>query len=170
MSLAPTLMLAATINWDLLAMALTALAMLAWARRHPILAGILLGLGTAAKLYPLFVLAPLLVLSFRADCRRSCRLLGGTVVAWAVVNLPVAAFAYEGWSCVLPLQRRSRRRSSGRRGTRWSSWASLPCEGAEPAHHAAVRGRLRGDRLAGLTAQRRPRLPSWPSSSSPRSW
>jgi uncharacterized membrane protein len=97
-AVAPGLLLASTINWDLLAVALTALAMLAWARRHPILAGALLGLGTAAKLYPLFLLGPLLVLCFRTrQLPAFFQALGATIVAWTAVNLPVAAFGYDGW-------------------------------------------------------------------------
>lgn len=56
---APVLMLAGTINWDLAAVALLSLGMLAWARREPGLAGVLIGLATAMKLYPALVLGPL---------------------------------------------------------------------------------------------------------------
>jgi uncharacterized membrane protein len=45
----PCVAAAALINWDLLAVALTAVGCLAWARRHPMLAGVLLGLAMAAK-------------------------------------------------------------------------------------------------------------------------
>src|ERR671916_117147 len=55
---------------DLLPVALTALAVLAWSRRHPALAGALLGLGMAAKLYPLLLLGPLLLLCLRAGRTR----------------------------------------------------------------------------------------------------
>ena len=41
--------------------------MLAWSRRRPGLAGVLLGLGMAAKLYPLFLLGPLLVWLWKKD-------------------------------------------------------------------------------------------------------
>ena len=45
------------------------------ARKKPILAGALIGLGTAAKLYPLLLLGPLLVLGQdgRLDPRHDCR-------------------------------------------------------------------------------------------------
>ena len=48
----PCVAAAALINWDMLPVALTALAMACWARRRPGLAGVMLGLGAAAKLYP----------------------------------------------------------------------------------------------------------------------
>ena len=62
---APGLVLTAYINWDLLAVALGAGALWAWSRRSPLTAGVLIGLGTAAKLYPAFLLLPLLLLCFR---------------------------------------------------------------------------------------------------------
>ena len=52
-ALSPLLLVHAFTNWDLLAVALTTLGMWAWARRHPVVAGLLIGLGIAAKLYPL---------------------------------------------------------------------------------------------------------------------
>lgn len=54
-------------NFDALATAFAATGLLAWARRRPVLAGLLLGLGGAAKLYPLLLLGPIVVLCLRAD-------------------------------------------------------------------------------------------------------
>ncbi|WP_225726261.1 MULTISPECIES: glycosyltransferase family 87 protein [unclassified Nocardia] len=54
-------------NFDALATAFAATGLLAWARRRPLLAGVLLGLGGAAKLYPLLLLGPIVVLCLRAD-------------------------------------------------------------------------------------------------------
>lgn len=69
---APSLALASTINWDLLAVALTTGAMVCWSRSRPGWAGVLIGLGAAAKFYPLLVLGPLFVVCWRAwaDRRR----------------------------------------------------------------------------------------------------
>ncbi|MFC9289206.1 glycosyltransferase family 87 protein [Streptomyces sp. NPDC057052] len=98
-ALAPAFALTATINWDLLAVALTAAAMLMWSRGRALAFGVLLGLATAAKLYPVFLLGPLFVLCWRAGKWRDFgTALGGAVVAWLVVNLPVMLFAFEGWS------------------------------------------------------------------------
>ncbi len=98
-ALAPAFALTATINWDLLAVALTAAAMLMWSRGRSLAFGVLLGLATAAKLYPFLLLGPLLVLCWRAGkWREFGTALGGAVVAWLVVNLPVMLFAFEGWS------------------------------------------------------------------------
>ncbi|MEU0003996.1 glycosyltransferase 87 family protein [Streptomyces sp. NPDC006314] len=89
-ALAPAFALTATINWDLFAVALTAAAMLMWSRGRALAFGILLGLATAAKLYPVFLLGPLLLLCWRAGkWREFFQAVGGTVAAWLAVNLPV---------------------------------------------------------------------------------
>jgi uncharacterized membrane protein len=94
----PCVAAAALINWDLLVVALTALGCMFWARRYPALAGVMLGLGMAAKLYPAFLLGPLLVL-----CLRSKRMaefgtmFGGFVISWSLVNLPVMVLAPDAW-------------------------------------------------------------------------
>ncbi len=98
-ALSPSLVLASTVNWDLWAVALLALAMLAWARERPVLAGVLLGLATAMKFYPLLVLGPLLVLCLRAGLLRTFwRTAAAAAVAWLAVNVPVALAAPEPWA------------------------------------------------------------------------
>lgn len=86
-------------NFDALATAAAAGAMLAWARRKPVLAGALIGLGVAAKLYPLLLLAPLVMLAVRAGRLRE---VGKTtltaVLTWLVVNLPIMVLFPRGWS------------------------------------------------------------------------
>jgi uncharacterized membrane protein len=95
---APTLVLAGTINWDLLAVLATTLALLAWARDRPALAGVCLGLGTAAKLYPVFLFWPLLILAVRERRWRPLATAAGAGVgAWVAVNLPVALAYPDGW-------------------------------------------------------------------------
>jgi uncharacterized membrane protein len=90
-ALSPLLILDGFINWDLAAVALTCLALLAWARRRPLLAGVLVGLGTATKLYPLLVLVALLPLCVRAGRLRALAMAsGGAVASVLVVYVPVA--------------------------------------------------------------------------------
>jgi uncharacterized membrane protein len=97
-ALAPGLLLNGTINWDLVAVMFTALAMLAWARRHPGLAGILIGLGTATKLYPVLLLVPLLLLCVRGGRLAAfAQALLAAVASWLVVNIPIMVVAPEGW-------------------------------------------------------------------------
>ncbi|MGW1072408.1 glycosyltransferase family 87 protein [Streptomyces sp. NPDC002537] len=89
-ALAPAFALTATVNWDLFAVALTAAAMLMWSRGRTVLAGALIGLAAAAKLYPVLLLGPLLVLCWRAGRLRAFRAAALSAAgAWLVVNLPV---------------------------------------------------------------------------------
>lgn len=95
----PALLLTSTINWDMLALALVAVWLLLWSRRLVFLAGVVLGLAVAAKFYPLIFLGPMLVLCWRAGVLRSFgRLIAGTAVGWAGVNLPVMLADFDGWS------------------------------------------------------------------------
>ncbi|WP_227985047.1 glycosyltransferase family 87 protein [Nocardia spumae] len=68
-ALSPLVLVHIFTNFDALATAFAATGLLAWARRRPVLAGVLLGLGGAAKLYPLLLLGPIIVLCLRADNR-----------------------------------------------------------------------------------------------------
>jgi uncharacterized membrane protein len=105
-ALAPGILLAGTINWDMYAVALTSLAMWAWARERPAAAGVLLGLATAAKFYPLLLLGPLFLLCFRAgQLRAFWRTTGAAVLAWLAVNLPVMLANFDGWARFYTLSR-----------------------------------------------------------------
>jgi uncharacterized membrane protein len=97
-ALAPALVLASFVNWDLIAMSLVALGMAAWAGRRTVLAGVLLGLAVATKFYPVFFFGPLLLLCLRAGRMRAFAVTGvSAAVAWLAVNLPVAIAAPTGW-------------------------------------------------------------------------
>ncbi len=97
-ALSPALALTALVNWDLLAVACVAGALWAWARDRPVLTGVLIGVGTATKLYPLFLLGAILVL-----CLRRRRLPDfataalAAVGAWVVVNLPAWLTGRDEW-------------------------------------------------------------------------
>jgi uncharacterized membrane protein len=98
-ALAPSVILCAVINWDLLAVALTSVSMLFWARSKVGWAGVLLGLAIAAKFYPVLLLGPLLFLCLRAGRMRAFAVTAGAaVLTWAVINVPIALIAPEGWS------------------------------------------------------------------------
>jgi hypothetical protein len=87
---APALLLTATVNWDLLAIGLAVGGIAAWARRRPALAGVLFGLGAAAKLWPAFLLLPLILLGLRTGRTRPVRTaVIAAGVAWLGMNLPV---------------------------------------------------------------------------------
>jgi uncharacterized membrane protein len=86
-------------NFDALATAFATGALLAWARRRPVLAGALIGLGVAAKLYPLLLLAPLAALAVRTGKLREVGKTGAAaLVAWLAVNLPIMVMFPRGWS------------------------------------------------------------------------
>jgi uncharacterized membrane protein len=98
-ALSPALILCAFINWDLIALALTALGLAAWSARRSGWAGALLGLAVAAKFYPLVVFGPLLLLCLRTgQLRAFARTLGAGVLVWLVVDLPVMIAAPSGWA------------------------------------------------------------------------
>ena len=59
-ALAPTLLIYGFMNWDLLAVAFATGALVAFARRRDGLAGVMLGLGAAAKFYPAMLVIPLI--------------------------------------------------------------------------------------------------------------
>ena len=86
-------------NFDALATAFAVGAILAWARRKPVLAGALIGLGVAAKLYPILLLIPLAILGLRTGRLREVgKTAAAAVVSWLLVNLPVMVLFPRGWS------------------------------------------------------------------------
>ena len=98
-ALSPALILSAFVNWDLIALALTALGIAAWAGRRAVWAGVLLGLAVATKFYPLVVFGPLLLLCLRAGrLREFAKTMTAGVLAWLAVNLPVMIAAPSGWA------------------------------------------------------------------------
>lgn len=98
-ALSPLVVVHAFTNFDTLATALATTGLLAWARRRPVLAGVLLGVGGAAKLYPLFLLIPILLLCLRAGrLHAGLQTTAAAGLAWAVVNAPVAVLFPAGWT------------------------------------------------------------------------
>ena len=115
MCLSPLLIVHAFTNWDAVAIAFCAAGMLAWARRHPTLAGVLLGLGMAAKLYPILLLGPLLVLCLRTGKMPAWfKAALGAAVAWLAVNLPVILQHPQAWYEFIRL--------NSERGAEWDTW------------------------------------------------
>jgi uncharacterized membrane protein len=95
----PILIFQVFTNFDALATAFATGALLAWARRRPLLAGGLIGLGVAAKLYPLLLFIPLVLLALRTGRMREVgKAAGATVLTWLVLNLPIMVLFPRGWS------------------------------------------------------------------------
>ncbi|MBW3657226.1 MAG: DUF2029 domain-containing protein [Actinobacteria bacterium] len=103
---APTLLVSGAVNWDLPAVALAAAGLVAHRRARDGLSGALLGLGTAAKLFPGLFLVPAAAAAWRLRGRRAglTTVLAGAVAWWAV-NVPVALAAPEGWLRFFELSR-----------------------------------------------------------------
>lgn len=97
-ALAPGVILAGTINWDLLAVALTAVSLALWSRRHAAWSGVFLGLAIATKFYPLVLLGPWFLLTLRAGRLGSfAKLAAGAAAAWLAVNVPFMVANWDGW-------------------------------------------------------------------------
>lgn len=97
-ALAPALAITGLVNWDLLAIGFVAGALWAWSRDRPVLTGVMIGLGAATKLYPLFLLGGVLVLCLRG--RRWAALVStacATFLAWGLTNLPAWLTGPEQW-------------------------------------------------------------------------
>jgi len=163
-ALSPALILAAFINWDLIAMGLATMGMAAWAGRRGVLAGVLLGLAVATKFYPVFLIGPLFLLCLRAGRLRAFWVTAGSAAAaWLAVNLPVAIVAPAGWSTFY--------RFNASRGADWGSiWYFFETE-HWPVVGSMPLGTLNAVSLLlfaiacaaiaaiALSAPRRPRLP-----------
>jgi uncharacterized membrane protein len=106
-AVSPVLLVTALVNWDLLAVLFTAGALWAFARGRPGLTGVMIGLGTAAKLYPAFLLGAVLVdvlwaARHRRTDLRTCLLrfagcAAAAVATWLLVNLPAMISGPDAW-------------------------------------------------------------------------
>lgn len=85
-ALSPVLITAALISFDMLGVALMAGGLAAWARRKPVLAGVLLGAATMARSFPALVLVAIALVALREGQRSATvRLLVGALVTIGVV-------------------------------------------------------------------------------------
>jgi uncharacterized membrane protein len=97
-ALAPTLLIYAYVNWDLLAVAFATAGTFMYLRRRDVWAGALLGLGAAAKIYPALLVVPFVVGRLRArEPERATRLAWAATASWLAVNVPFAIAAPTGW-------------------------------------------------------------------------
>ena len=158
---APALILAGFINWDLLAVAITALSMLAWSRKRVLLAGLLLGAAVATKFYPIFLFAPLFFLCLRGRQLRAFFVtLVGALLAWIVIDVPVWLASPSGFLRFYVFNR-----------DRDPDWGSLWYAWAQATGHTYGKGQVNifeaglialavlGIGALILAARRRPRLP-----------
>jgi uncharacterized membrane protein len=98
-AVAPTLAIYGLMNWDLMAVALTAFGTLAYLRGRDRPAGVLLGLGAAAKLYPALLVVPFAIGRLREGRSRDARTVAvSAAAAWLALNLPFVLFGFDRWS------------------------------------------------------------------------
>ncbi|MEX3505502.1 glycosyltransferase family 87 protein [Corynebacterium sp. LK2510] len=94
----PLLIMHAFTNWDIPSIFFLVAALLAARNRKFWLAGALIGLGTAFKLWPLFVLGAYLTLAIRKrEWAPFAAMTGSAVLTWIAVNLPVYLRNPEAW-------------------------------------------------------------------------
>ena len=105
-ALSPLLALSALVSLDLLGVTLAAGGLLAWGRRRPVLAGVLLGLAITARTYPLLFVLVLGVLALRAGRVRVWAVTAGVsaltslavLLPWLVANAGGALTSYRVWA------------------------------------------------------------------------
>ena len=94
---APTLILYAFLNWDLVPVALLLLGLVAYQRQRDGWAGFWLGLGAATKVFPGLLVPGLLVDRYLRKRYFSWSLLFGAVVGFVGLNLPIVLTNPSGW-------------------------------------------------------------------------
>ncbi|MEV0454853.1 glycosyltransferase family 87 protein [Catellatospora methionotrophica] len=103
-ALSPVLLVTATVNWDMLAIVLAVAGIWLWAKKYPAAAGVMLGLGMAAKLWPAFLFLPILIVAVRSKQYAALvNSVAAGVIAWLAVNVPVMLINFDNWRRFLDL-------------------------------------------------------------------
>lgn len=97
-ALAPSLMLYAFHNWDLLALFFLCAGLVAFRARRDTGAGVLLGIGAAAKVFPGLILPALALHRWREQRRVPWMMVLAAAGSFAAVNLPVLLANWVGWA------------------------------------------------------------------------
>lgn len=96
---APSLALYAFLNWDMLAVVFAVAAIGAFLGRQNVSAGLLIGMGTAIKVFPGLLLLPMMSQRWREGDRPAAwRILIAAAVLILAVNAPVAWADFDGWA------------------------------------------------------------------------
>jgi uncharacterized membrane protein len=97
-ALAPTLLIYGTMNWDLFAVVFATAGTLYLFRRRDVASGAMLGLGGAAKAYPILLAIPFVgqrLREHRPDA--AIKIAWATLGTWALINLPFALASPSSW-------------------------------------------------------------------------
>ncbi len=159
LALSPVLLVSGLVNWDLLAVLFTAGALWAWSRDKPLLAGVMVGLGVATKLYPLFLLGAFLIDAVRRkEPWRVALAIATAAFTWLLVNVPAILGDIDAWKVFWTF-------NSDRGADLGSLWLVLQQRGAETTAHGINIVSGVGFVLAcgavfvlGLAAKRRPQV------------
>ncbi|HVF07603.1 MAG TPA: glycosyltransferase 87 family protein [Actinomycetota bacterium] len=160
-ALAPSLLVYGTMNWDLVAVAFATAGLLLFLRRRDRAAGVAVGLGVATKLYPAFLIVPMLAQRIHERRPDGAIVLGWTVVGtWLVINLPFAAIAPDAWLTFF--------RFNGERGADYDSLWYIACRHLDtcPSTRTINAASLViflvvGAAVWAVKARRHPRFPRW---------
>ncbi|QNH96795.1 glycosyltransferase family 87 protein [Corynebacterium anserum] len=99
MAASPLVIVHAFTNYDALSIFFALAAFSLWAKNKPMLAGVMAGVGIAAKLWPIFIVTALVLLCLRARAWKTlATLLGSTVATWVALNLPLYVMYPRAWS------------------------------------------------------------------------
>jgi uncharacterized membrane protein len=97
-ALAPMMVLAATISWDLLAIACVSLAFLTYRKKKLLATGMFLGLALASAHYPIAIFIAIIILAARTrDWNSATKISVSAATVWLVINLPFAILNFDGW-------------------------------------------------------------------------
>jgi uncharacterized membrane protein len=129
-AVSPVLFMHVFTNWDMAAVAATGLGLWAWSRGSPIWAGLLLGVGIATKLYPVFVLLALIMLCARAGkwreaVKATLAAGAGVVVCYLPAILVSRSFVFPSATCPSHHQLAGWRWFLSLSQTRGADWGSV---------------------------------------------
>ena len=97
----PFIFLYVYMNWDITTVACVALAMGMWARGYVGLSFFLLGLGASGKLFPVLIIAPLLMSIYQKERKPILvfQYLGWGFLGWGLLNIPLIVIETfrDGW-------------------------------------------------------------------------
>ncbi|MEO7236477.1 MAG: hypothetical protein ABIW80_14040 [Lapillicoccus sp.] len=104
-AISPVAVLTLVISPDVVGVALASAAMYAWSRERSVAAGVLLGLATSARSYPVLILLAMLLLSVRTGrvhvwvrtAGAATLVFGGILFVLGALNADAASSAYRSW-------------------------------------------------------------------------
>jgi uncharacterized membrane protein len=98
MAFSPAIFFVLAINWDALPVLAVVCALFYWQRDRPIASGVMIAIGTAAKLFPALLIPALALDALRKrNFSSALTMTISSVIFWLLINLPVYVNANDGW-------------------------------------------------------------------------